>query len=257
MTAHVVLLGQGIGYSASPAIHDAAFRELGLAVDYSLRDVRAEELGAAVNELRGEGYLGANVTAPHKLAVCALADQLASEVRRLGAANTLVRQDGHLLAHNTDLAALRAELAELAPRPTGPAVVLGTGGASAAVQAALADLGWDDLRVLRREQWRDLRAVLRHAGLVVNATPIGTASEESPVPDQWLRGDLLVLDLVYRPSPTRLVRVARAAGAAARGGAGVLLRQAAASFTLWTGLPAPIEPMRRALRVELGAFADA
>ena len=89
------------------------------------------------------------------------------------------------------------------------------------------------------------------------ATPIGTGSDESPVHADLLRADLSVLDLVYRPSPTRLVRDARAAGASATDGAGVLLRQAAASFSLWTGQPAPIEVMRDALRAELGPDAGA
>ncbi len=95
------------------------------------------------------------------------------------------------------------------------------------------------------------------AHLLVNATPIGTESDESPVPPRLLRPDLRVLDLVYRPSPTRLVREAREAGAAAHGGAGVLLRQAALSFGLWTGRQAPVAVMRDALHAELGPGIDA
>ncbi|MGZ8512478.1 MAG: shikimate dehydrogenase, partial [Candidatus Limnocylindria bacterium] len=99
--------------------------------------------------------------------------------------------------------------------------------------------------------WPTLAEALRTAELVVNATPIGTGSEETPVPADLLRADLAVLDLVYRPSPSRLVREARAAGAWARGGAGMLLRQAALSFSLWTEREAPIDVMRDALRREL------
>jgi shikimate dehydrogenase len=91
----------------------------------------------------------------------------------------------------------------------------------------------------------------------VNATPIGTGQDISPVPAPWLRGRLAVFDLVYRPSPSRLVREARATGSLARGGAGMLLRQAARSSALWTGMDAPVAVMRDALRAELGAGIDA
>ncbi len=257
MKRQVALLGRGIGYSASPAIHNAAFAAVGIDAEYMLLDVGDSELAAAVQDLRTAAYLGANVTTPHKRAVCSLVDRRSPDVERLGAANTLVHIGGELIAYNTDLAAIRDELADLKPQPFEAAVILGAGGASAAARAALADLRWDDIRVLDRSRWAQMEAELAVAGLVVNATPIGTGTDDSPVSDAWLRRDLAVFDLVYRPSPTRLVREARATGGPARGGAGVLLRQAAASFTLWTGLAAPIEPMRRALRQELGDLADA
>ena len=98
---------------------------------------------------------------------------------------------------------------------------------------------------------------LATADLVVNATPVGTGSAATPVPAELHRADLAVLDLVYRPSPTRLVRDARAAGARAESGAGVLLGQAWRSLELWLGLPAPVEVMRAALERELGGSEDA
>lgn len=254
MTDLVVLLGHHIGHSASPAMHNAAFAALGMDARYELADVPSSALTGAVAALRGPGRIGANVTQPHKLAVCDLVDRLAPEVERLGAANTIVRDGRRLVAHNTDLPALAAELAELGS--FGDAVVLGSGGASRAVQAALADAGVS-FQVVDRPRWADIPDLLAGADLLVNATPIGTGSDESPVPADLLRPDLGVLDLVYRPSPTRLVGDARASGAAARGGAGMLLHQAAASFTLWTGHAAPIEVMRDALRAELGAESDA
>jgi shikimate dehydrogenase len=255
MTRQVVLLGEGIGYSASPAIHNAAFAAVGIDAEYNLWDIAEDEVADAVDRIRTVGYLGANVTRPHKRAVCSLVDRSSDDVERLGAANTLVHLGAQLIAYNTDLAAVREELAELRQQPGGTAVVLGDGGASAAAQAALGDLGWRNLRVVSRERWAELESALRDAEIVVNATPVGTDSDASPIPSSWLRGDLAVLDLVYRPSLTRLVREARAIGAPARGGAGTLLRQGAASFRLWTGLPAPMEPMRAALRNELGATA--
>lgn len=254
MTDIAVLLGHDIGYSASPAMHNAAFAALGMDARYELADVAPAALADAVDALRARRRIGANVTQPHKVAVCGLVDALTPEVERLGAANTIVRRDDRLVAHNTDLPALRVELHQLGTCRA--AVVLGTGGASRAAQAALLDAG-ASVTVIDRAAWGSLAERLSNADLLVNATPIGTGSDHSPVPAGMLRAHLAVLDLVYRPSPTRLVREARAVGARARGGAGMLLRQAALSFTLWTGRTAPLDVMRGALRNELGATSDA
>ena len=255
MTDLAVLIGHHIGYSASPAMHNAGFVRLGLDARYELADVTPGKLADAVGALRGPGRIGANVTRPHKLAVCDLVDELAPEVERLGAANTVTREGDRLTAHNTDLPALRAELARFEPVAT--AAVLGAGGASRAAQAALADAGVPTVVPVDRARWATMPDILEACQLLVNATPIGTASDESPVPAGLLRADLAVLDLVYRPSPTRLVRDARDAGARAHGGAGMLLRQAALSFTLWTGREAPVGAMRTALATELGGHLDA
>ena len=254
MTDLVVLLGHHIAYSASPAMHNAAFVALGMDARYELADVGPDGLADAVEALRAPGRLGANVTQPHKLAVCDLVDELAPEVRRLGATNTIVRDGDRLIAHNTDLLAVAAELSSLGSLRR--AVVLGNGGASRAVQAALPELG-ATVAVVDRARWSELPSLLADADLLVNATPIGTGMDESPVGTDLLRSSLAVLDLVYRPTPTRLVREARDAGASARGGAGMLLRQAAASFELWTGVAAPVDAMRDALRRELGPGIDA
>lgn len=253
MTALAVLLGHDIGYSASPAMHNAAFEALELDGRYELHDVDADALPGEVEALRGADHIGANVTRPHKVAICDLVDELGSEVRRLGAANTIVRQGGRLVARNTDLPALRAEL----PPDVHHAVVLGAGGASRAAVDALLAAGCEDVVVIDRARWPRMPEALTAADLLVNATPIGTASDETPVPADLLRPEMAVLDLVYRPSPSRLVREARAAGARARGGAGVLLRQAALSFSLWTNRDAPIDVMREALRRELRSTANA
>jgi len=254
MLQRVALLGQGIGYSASPALHNAAFAELGLAWCYELRDVAAEDLPAAMTALRDGELAGANVTQPHKGAVPSLLDELTPAARRVGAVNTIVKRSGRLLGDNTDLAGVAAELADLGRFRR--AVILGRGGAARTAAAALADAG-TEARLVARDEWTHLSALLKEADLLVNATPVGTRSDASPVPRSLLRGDLAVLDLVYRPSPTRLVRDARSAGAAARAGGGLLLRQAALSFAAWTRAAAPIAAMRMALRAELGQDADA
>jgi shikimate dehydrogenase len=247
MSKRAVLLGQGIGYSASPAMHNAAFAALQMDARYELRDVPIHDLAREVDALRESDAIGANVTRPYKVEVCSLVDELAPDVHRMGAANTIVRIGHRLVAYNTDLPAL---IAELPPRVR-RAVVLGAGGAARAAVTALRAAGNPQTLVVDRARWPNLPGALATADLVINATPIGTDSDESPIPAHLLRPDLKVLDLVYRPRQTRLVREARKRGASARGGAGMLLRQAAASFQLWTGREAPIDAMREALDAEL------
>jgi shikimate dehydrogenase len=253
------LLGQGIAYSASPAMMAAAFAALGLPHRYVLADVAPDKVPAAVAALRAADAGGANVTVPHKAAVATLVDALSDEAREAAAVNVVVRDGSRLVGHNTDLPATVEALRRLCPDGIDRAVVLGAGGAGRAVQLALAHVGAGHLSMLRRSDGSMARLAEELAGadLLVNATPVGTGSDESPVPAAVLRPDLAVLDLVYRPSPTRLVREARAAGAPAEAGAGILLGQACRSLELWLGRSAPVEAMRTALDAELGGRSDA
>lgn len=256
MTSRVLLLGQRIGYSASPAMLNAAFRHAALPMAYEVCDVDPAGIGDAVRGLRDRDMVGANVTTPHKVAILDLVDEIDASALSAGAANVIVRRNGRLVAHSTDLPAIAAELDLAQGGSAGRAVVLGAGGAARAVVAALNAAGWHEVATVTRERWADIPRLLDAADLLVNATPIGTGSSESPVPAPLLRSTLRVLDLVYRPSPTRLVADARSTGAEARAGAGILLGQAAMSFTLWTGQEAPMSVMRDALRHELGQGAD-
>jgi shikimate dehydrogenase len=253
------LLGQGIAYSASPAMMNAAFEHLRLPHRYVLADVRDAEVEATVAGLREDDAGGANVTVPHKAAVAALMDELSESAREADAVNTVVTDGGRLIGHNTDLPATIDAIGELCPTGVRRAVVLGAGGASRAVQLALTKSGAPSVAVLRRSDGSiaRLEAEAASADLLVNATPVGTGSDDSPVPVGMLRPDLSVLDLVYRPSPTRLVREARTVGANAVAGGTILLGQAWRSLELWLGRPAPIEVMRAALMAELGGAADA
>lgn len=256
MTETVVLVGRGIGYSASPAIMNAAFAAAALDWRYELRDVVAGDLPSVVAQLRRGELRGANVTQPHKGAVAGLLDELSADARRAVAVNTIARAaDGRLLGHTTDGPALADELDALGGRFR-RAVVLGRGGAARTVAAVLGDRG-AEVELIARDGWAWLEGTLAEADLLVNATPIGTGGTDAPVPRMFLRPGLAVLDLVYRPSPTDLVRKAREAGCVARDGAEMLLGQAARSFALWTGLAAPLDVMRDALRNELGGDADA
>lgn len=251
------LLGHSIAYSASPAMMAAAFEELGLPHRYVLADIPATDVARTVAQLRLADAGGANVTAPHKAAVAALVDDVSDVAREADAVNTVVREGDRLIGHNTDMPATVEAIGRLRPSGVVHALILGAGGVSRAVQLALTKVEAQRVTVLRRADGSldRLADEIATADLLVNATPVGTGNHDSPVPAELLRADLAVLDLVYRPSPTRLVRDARAAGAEAESGAGILLGQAWRSLELWTGEHAPVEVMRRALEAELGGWA--
>ena len=253
------LIGQGIAYSASPAMMNAAFRELELPHRYVLADVPAEGLPQLVGQLRSADAGGANVTVPHKAAVAALVDRVSQVAMEADAVNTVVREDERLVGHNTDMPATIDALQQLCPGGIGHALLLGAGGVSRAVRLALDKLGAERVTVLRRADGSidRLAQEIGTADLLVNATPVGTGSDETLVPAELLRPDLAVLDLVYRPSPTRLVREALAVGAPAEAGAAILLGQAWRSLELWLDRRAPVDVMRTALATELGGPDDA
>jgi shikimate dehydrogenase len=254
----VQLIGQHISYSASPAMHAAAFAALGLGHSYELADVSAEELPAAVASLRSGGVLGANVTVPHKAAVIDHLDEIEPLAAEAEAVNTIVVRRGRLIGSNTDVPAIAEQLRKLRPAPR-VALVLGAGGAARAVRLALESLGPVEVVMLSRSSWMDLPHLLTDADLLVNATPIGTNSDETPVEQRLLHSGLAVLDLVYRPSPTRLVSEARKCGLDARSGAGVLLGQGWRSLEAWLGhtVGGSVEgAMAAALRHDLRQEAD-
>ena len=185
-------------------------------------------------------------------------DAWAPEAEEAGAVNTVVREGRRLIGHNTDLPALIDAIHGLRPDGIRKAVLLGDRRRVAIGRARAGGVRREGDRAVTRSDgsWDRLETLLGGADLVVNATPIGMGDERSPVPAAWLRPDLAVLDLVYRPSPTRLVHDARAVGADAEAGAGVLLGQGWRSLELWLGETAPVDAMRAALQVELGDGAD-
>jgi shikimate dehydrogenase len=260
----VKLLGRHIYYSASPAMQSAAFAALGVPHTYELADVPVDGLPEAVAALRNEECLGANVTVPHKGAVLSLLDEVNPLGRRAKAVNTIVNRRGRLMGSNTDILAIADEIKRLRPKPRN-AVVLGAGGAARAVFLALETTSMEQATLVSRAggegaaAWEQLPELLAAGDLLINATPVGTDTEDTPVPAAMLHDGLAVLDLVYRPSPTRLVREAREAGLPARGGAGVLLGQGWRSLEAWLGKSvsrAVREVMAEALREELGEGAD-
>jgi shikimate dehydrogenase len=232
----------------------AAFAALELPHRYVLADVAPDVVPGTVEDLRAADAGGANVTVPHKAAVAALMDEVTDVAREADAVNTVVRQGDRLIGHNTDMPATVEAIERLRPDGVAHALILGAGGVSRAIQLALGEVGVERITVLRRSDGSMARLTreISTADLLVNATPVGTGTDESPVAADLLRSDLAVLDLVYRPSPTRLVREARERGARVEAGAAILLGQAWRSLELWLGQPAPIETMRAALEAELG-----
>jgi shikimate dehydrogenase len=261
----VLLLGDPVAHSASPAMQNAAFAAQGDALVYAAVRVRAPQLGAAVQALRALDAAGANVTTPLKERALAHLDSLAPEAEEARAANTVVARAGRLRGHNTDgpgaLAALREAGAQ-----EGPALVLGAGATGRAVAHALARSGMHVLVAnrtpararglaravagasvpLRRAALRD---GLARARVVVNCTTLGRRGAASPLPAALLHEKLAVLDAVYRPGGTPLLRAARRRGCLAVPGEAMLLHQGALAYTLWTGKQAPLGAMRAALRV--------
>jgi shikimate dehydrogenase len=276
------LLGDPIGHTVSPAMHNAAFAGLGLDFVYLPFRVRPDDLPAAVAGLRALNARGFNVTIPHKVAVIPLLDGLDPLAEKVGAVNTVVNNEGELRGYNTDAAGFLRSALEAGIEPEGRrVVVLGAGGASRAVSYVLAERG-ADLAILNRIEeldWAEniaqliedvvgrkvrvlelrddlLAEALAGAGVVVNATSVGMSPlvDASLVPAGLFRPDMVVFDVVYNPVETRLLREAKAAGARTVSGVDMLAWQGALAFEKWTGQPAPIDLMRRTAAAALEAM---
>jgi len=238
-TRLVALLGHPVSHSLSPRMQNAAFAARALDWAYVACDVDPDALPAAVAGLRALGFAGANVTIPHKGAVAELCDELDDLSRRSGAVNTLVFREGRIVGANTDGPAVAGAV----DPPGAHVLVLGRGGGARAVAVALEDAGAASVRLASRSD-ADWPPVADDATILVNATPL---RDETPV---MPRAHQQVVDLAYRTDgrPTALVAAAREAGCTTVvDGLEILVRQGAAAFELWTGVPAPLEVMRAAV----------
>jgi len=260
------VLGWPVSHSRSPAMHNAALAQLGMSDwHYQRLPVPPALFEETTRGLGRAGFVGANVTIPHKHAALELADEASQATRAIGAANTLTfAEDGAIQAENTDAPGL---IAALGFPPRGMrALVLGAGGSARAVVWALLDAGAAEVAVWNRtpERARQLaeelgaRAVAapEPADLLVNCTSVGldverSATEDCALNHLGLTGDQVgtysyVADLVYRSTPTPLLAAAQARGAQTIDGLQVLVAQGALSLRLWTGREPPLEVMRRA-----------
>ena len=257
MTRRAGVLGWPVAHSRSPAIHEAAYAAAGLdGWRYQLLPVPPPLFDETVRALPGAGFVGANVTIPHKETALAAADTATDAARAIGAANSLSFDGARIEADNTDAPGFLAALGE---PPTGRAVVLGAGGSARAVAWALRSAG-AEVEVWNRTPERAERlaaelgvravATVEPGGLLVNCTAVGLEDEDPfaalPLEPGRMGEWDVVADLVYGGGETALIRDAREAGARVVEGLEVLVRQGALSFERWTGVPAPLEAMRAA-----------
>ena len=271
--SQVWLIGRPVAHSLSPAMHNAAFAKLGLPHRYEARETADDQLAATLDRMRRtDDVLGANVTIPHKEAVLRLLDEVDDEARRIGAVNTIVSRGPRLIGYNTDKYGFEKAL-ETQPRrvPGSRAgfpfaheriLILGAGGAARACALSLLEHG-NDVDIANRDPARaealarSIEVDGRHPQVVawpkglepgdavVNATPLGLNGEEAL---EDVRLPMWVIDLVPTAAETPLVKRAKATdNVTVVDGLSMLLYQAARSFELWTGVPAPLEVMRAAL----------
>jgi len=268
------LLGNPVEHSLSPAIHNAAFRELDLNFVYIAFPV--QDLEGAIDGIRALGHIrGLSVTIPHKVAILPLLDSVETTAQYIGSVNTILKDQGTLVGSNTDASGAIQALRQGGVKLAGKRVVmLGSGGAARAIAfgicveekiAHLTILGIDDnerttlaadLRTKTSIPVEDatltpetLQSALDHAQLLIHCTPIGMHPkvDQSCVPKNLLHPDLTVMDIVYNPLHTQFLRDAQAAGCHTIPGIEMFLHQAVGQFELWTGQSAPIAVMRNVL----------
>lgn len=271
------IFGHPVKHSFSPAMHNTAFKELGINSVYLAFDILPENLGYAVGSIRHLGIKGINVTIPHKQSIVKYLDEISPEARHAGAVNTVKNTEGYLYGHNTDvggfLKALETDL-DLKDLAGSSVLLIGAGGAARAVLSALCISGVKSISIFNRsfdkaakvsqyfgEQFKNVRIefyklsnteklaeCLGKSDLLINSSSAGMLGHESiDVPMQYLKENSCVYDLVYNPRETELVKCARTCGYKAFSGLSMLLYQGVESFEVWTGEKAPVDLMMRVL----------
>lgn len=267
------LIGDPVTHSMSPAMHNAAFKALGLDYLYLPFRVKEEDLAQAIAGMRAFNMRGLNVTIPHKVAVLPFLDEVDKQAERIGAVNTIINEEGVLRGYNTDAAGFLQALLARGIEPDGQKmVILGAGGASRAISFILAERGARLVILNRRSglagakefagrlsqifargvtalelNQANLARVLSQSDILVNATSVGMSPDISgtPLDADLLRPELIVVDIVYNPVKTRLLTEAEAAGAVTISGVDMLVWQGALAFEKWTGQKAPVELMKK------------
>lgn len=257
------IIGNPVEHSLSPAMHNAAFEQLGL--NFAYLAFRVEDVESAIRGVRALGLRGLSVTVPHKVAVIPFLDAVDPVAQSIGAVNTVVNENGHLKGYNTDWTGFVRSLEAHVPAAGRQVVLLGAGGAARAIAFGLREKG-ARLTILNRteelEMARTLAAeigcpygdlnridVVTAADVVVNATSLGMAplQDRTVIDAAHLRPEQTVIDIVYNPMETRFLREAKARGCRTVPGYEMLLLQGVAQFELWTGKTAPVELMRTIL----------
>jgi shikimate dehydrogenase len=268
-TPHAFVIGWPIKHSRSPLIHSYWLKTHGLAGDYQRLAIAPGELDTFLTNLHEKGFVGGNVTLPHKEHAFLLCHRATPTAARLTAVNTLWTEDGHLCGDNTDVAGFLGCLDDEAPdwaASCRTAIVLGAGGAARAIVDALSSRAqpriylvnrtWARADALARQidaqiivyDWADLPKILEEADLLVNTTSLGmTGQEPLQIDLAPLRPPAVVSDIVYVPLETEFLRAAQARGLRAVGGLGMLLHQAVPGFEKWFGVRPTVTPDLRAL----------
>jgi shikimate dehydrogenase len=263
------VIGSPVAHSRSPRLHGHWLRKNGIAGHYIPMDIVSDDLEDALRMLPKLGFVGVNITIPHKERVMEIADLISDRATLIGAANTLIfRKDGRIHADNTDGYGFIENLRQSVPHwnaAAGPATVLGAGGAARAVIASLLDVGVPEIRLTNRTRlradklrddfgnrvqvydWVQAGNLFEGAATVVNTTSLGmTGKQELRVPLDGLEKGTVVNDLVYTPLVTRLLRIAEEQGCIPVDGLGMLLHQAVPGFERWFGERPVVDESTRA-----------
>lgn len=273
-TRLIALLGDPVGHSLSPAMHNAALAAAGIDAAYMALPVKPENLGAAIAGLRAVNFMGANVTLPHKSAVIPFIDEISPLARTLGAVNTIVHRDGKLYGDTTDAAGFIAAFEEAGHSFDDKTIaILGNGGSArtiamalrmlrnvkhialvvrspAKAQSLVAELNsGTDISV---HSFEDYAKVYRDYDIVVNTTPLGMYPnvDATPLPAELFKAGQIVYDIVYNPLETKFLREAKERSCAVVGGLGMLVHQGKISFQLWTGQDLPSEIFYDGIRLQ-------
>lgn len=272
-TKCIGILGWPVEHSMSPSMQNAAFAASSLDYTYIPLPAHPNQLAVAIEGLKALGFVGANVTIPHKIAVIPYMDVLDKSAEMVGAVNTIVIKENKLYGYNTDaIGFIQPLIKKGKPLSERKVVLLGAGGAARAVVWGLIEQGVAEINIgvrslekaqelidtfsslvtIKAHSWpsAEFNTKLRHCDILVNSTPIGMyphIEDEPPIDWSLLKRGITVYDLIYTPAKTRFLQQAEALGHLIINGSEMLVEQGAAAFTLWTGLPAPIDTMYLAL----------
>jgi shikimate dehydrogenase len=258
------VMGYPIGHSLSPILHNAAFRVCGINAVYLAFESRDAE--GCLSGMRALGIKGMSVTIPHKSKVIPLLDEVTPLAKSVGAVNTIVNDRGRLVGHNSDAIGALRSIEEKVPLSGMRCLLIGAGGAARAIGFILKDKG-AALSVVNRSKDRGetlagklhcpyipLEEVVKHdADMVIQTTPVGMYPHvnQCPVPAQLLKKGMLVMDIIYNPLDTRLLKEAKNRGCIVIDGLSMFIYQGAEQFELWTGVHPPVSEMRRAVEEAL------
>lgn len=276
------IFGHPISHSFSPDMHNAGLKAVGLENKYVYMpfDITPENLSDAINSIKVLDFRGLNITIPHKEEVISFLDEVDHQARLIGAVNVIVNDGGKLTGYNTDgIGFLRSMTEETGITPEGKKIlILGAGGASRAVAAALASGGAEEIIIANRSKEKalsvadmvkqmhtpvrvinisgqEMKEVIKEVHIIVNTTSVGMHPniEDSPITEyaSLLHRGQLVCDIIYNPVQTLLLKQAKEQGCKIMNGLGMLLYQGVEAFKLWTSVEAPVEVMGQVLEQKL------